>query len=218
MSIIIDLVIVAIIALCVLLGYHKGLTGSILKIVSFILALIIAFILFKPVSNFVINNTNWDENLEQSIKQSILKQDETTTEENKKENMPEVITNYINDAVENAANEAKTAIVESTAREVAVLIINIAVAIALFIVSKILLLLVKGLANLITKLPVIKQFDKLGGIVFGLLQSLVIIYIALAIISLASPMMSSTGIIEGIQKSYVGSTMYNNNLLLKIIF
>ena len=44
MSIIIDLVIIAIIALCVLIGYYKGLTGSLLKIVSFVLALIIAFI------------------------------------------------------------------------------------------------------------------------------------------------------------------------------
>ena len=67
MSIIIDLVIIAIIALCVLVGYHKGLTGSLLKIVSFVLALIIAFILFKPVSNFIIDKTDWDENLEQAI-------------------------------------------------------------------------------------------------------------------------------------------------------
>ena len=152
MSIIIDLVIIAIIALCVLVGYHKGLTGSLLKIVSFVLALIIAFILFKPVSNFIIDKTDWDENLEQAIKQSILKDEEKTNDETQKENMPEVITDYINNAVEKAGNEAKTAIVDSTAREVAIMIINIAVAIALFIVSKIILLLVKGLANLLTKL------------------------------------------------------------------
>ena len=218
MSIIIDLVIIAIIALCVLVGYHKGLTGALLKIVSFVLALIIAFILFKPVSNFIIDKTDWDENLEQAIRQSILKDEEKTNDETQKENMPEVITDYINNAVEKAGNEAKTAIVDSTAREVAIMIINIAVAIALFIVSKIILLLVKGLANLLTKLPVIKQCDKLGGIIFGILQSPVIIYVALAIISFASPMMSETGIIEGLQKSYIGSTMYNNNLLLKIIF
>lgn len=83
MSIIIDLVIVAIIALCILIGYHKGLTGSLLKIVSFVLALIIAFILFKPVSNFIINKTDWDENLEQAIKQSFLKQEEQKPEEEK---------------------------------------------------------------------------------------------------------------------------------------
>ena len=218
MGIIIDLVIIAIIALCVLVGYHKGLTGSLLKIASFALALIIAFVLFKPVSNFIIDKTNWDENLEQAIRQSILKDEEKTNDETEKENMPEVITNYINNAVEKTGNEAKTAIVDSTAKDVSIMIINIAVAIALFIVSKIILLLIKGLANLLTKLPVIKQCDKLGGIIFGALQSLVIIYIALAIISFVSPMMSETGIIEGLQKSYIGSIMYNNNLLLKIIF
>lgn len=219
MSIIIDLVIVAIIALCILIGYHKGLTGSLLKIVSFVLALIIAFILFKPVSNFIINKTDWDENLEQAIKQSFLKQEEQKPEEEKtQENMSDVITNYINESVEKAGNEAKTAIVESTARNVAIMIINIAVAIGLFIVSRIILLFIKGLANLITKLPVIKQCDKLGGVVYGLLQSLVIIYIALAIISFISPMINNTSFIIALQKSFIGSAMYNNNLLLKIIF
>lgn len=219
MSIIIDLVIVAIIALCILIGYHKGLTGSLLKIVSFILALVIAFILFKPVSNFIIEKTNLDENLEQSIKQSFLKENEQKSEEKTTdENMPDVITNYINEAVENAGNEAKTAIVESTARNVAIIIINIIVAIGLFIVARIILIFVKGLANLITKLPVIKQFDKLGGIVYGLLQSLVIIYIALAVISFISPMLNNASFITELQSSHIGSTMYNNNLLLKIIF
>ncbi len=219
MSIIIDLVIVAIIALCILIGYHKGLTGSLLKIVSFLLALVIAFILFKPVSNFIIEKTNLDENLEQSIKQSFLKENEQKSEEKTtEENMPDVITNYINEAVENAGNEAKTAIVESTARNVAIIIINIIVAIGLFIVARIILIFVKGLANLITKLPVIKQFDKLGGIVYGLLQSLVIIYIALAVISFISPMLNNASFITELQSSHIGSTMYNNNLLLKIIF
>lgn len=219
MSIIIDLVIVAIIALCILLGYRKGLTGSLLKIVSFVLALIIAFILFKPVSNFVIDNTNWDENLEQAIRQSILKQEEPKDDkEQTKQSMPDVMMNYINEAVEKAGNEAKNAIIDATARDLSVTIINVAVAIALFIISKIILLFIKGLANLLTKLPVIKQFDKLGGILYGVLQSLVIIYIIFAIISFVSPMMDGTGIIEGIKKSFIGSMMYDNNLLLKIIF
>ena len=62
MGIIVDLIIVGILVLCIFLGYKRGLTGSLLKIVTFLLALIIAFILFKPVSNFIINNTKLDEN------------------------------------------------------------------------------------------------------------------------------------------------------------
>ena len=221
MSLIIDLIILAIFVVCILMGYKRGLTGSILKIVSFVLALVIAFILFKPVSSFVINHTNWDENLEQAIRQMALENEEETTtndEQNEKKGMPDVIINYINEAVEKAGEEAKETIIESTAREVAVTIINGAVLISLFIIARIILILVRGILKLLTELPIIKQFDKLGGIIYGLLQSLVIVYIILAIISFISPMIAETGIIKALQESYAGSILYNNNLILKIFF
>ncbi len=240
MGIVIDLIILAIVLLCIVMGYVKGLTGSLLKIVSFVLAIVIAFVLFKPVSSLIINNTNWDENLEQSIRQMVLddhnSQDVQNSNENDKENgqnngtnsnqsnneksssMPSIIINYINDAIEKAGEDAKESIVDSTAREVAETIINGGVILTLFIVARIVLIFIKGLAKLITKLPIIKQFDKAGGIIFGLVQSAVIIYVLLALISFISPMLTGTPIIQGIQESYVGSALYNNNLLLKIIF
>lgn len=245
MGIIVDIIIIAIFAICLGLGVKKGLTGSLLKIISFVLALIIAFILFKPVSNFVIDHTNWDETLEQAIRQTLIeenpkennqveqnKQEENAQTQNgeeqkiqvaneengKKQRMSEVMMDYINEAVENAGTEAKNAIVDSTARNVAVTIINVGVLIVLFLVSRIVLMLIKGLTQLITKLPVIKQFDKLGGIIYGLLESLIIIYVILAILSFVSPLISQTGIIQAIENSFIGSIMYDNNLLLKIIF
>ena len=81
MGIVIDIIIIAIFLICIGIGYVKGLTGSLLKIISFILALVIAFILFKPIANFVIDNTNWDESLEQTIKEMLIE----TPEENKEE-------------------------------------------------------------------------------------------------------------------------------------
>ena len=238
MGIIIDVIIIAILAICIGLGFKRGLTGSLLKIVSFILALIIAFVLFKPVSNFIIDNTNWDETLEQSIRQIFIEEtmqenniqeqnqntentqvsNEQIQENEKTQSMPDVMINYINEAVENVGTEAKNAIVESTARNVATTIINIGVLIALFLVSRIVLIFIKGLTQLITKLPVIKQFDKLGGIIYGLLEALVIIYVILTILSLVSPLISNSGIIQAIENSFIGSVMYDNNLLLKLIF
>ena len=70
MSVIIDLIIVAVIAICIIIGYVRGLTGCLIKILSFVLSLVIAFILFVPVSNFVIENTQIDENLEKHTKNS----------------------------------------------------------------------------------------------------------------------------------------------------
>lgn len=78
MSIIIDLIIAGIIALCVIVGYAKGLTGALIKIVSFVLSLIIAFILYMPLSNYIINNTQIDNMIENTIRESILKNNDQT--------------------------------------------------------------------------------------------------------------------------------------------
>ena len=214
MSIIIDIIILGILALCIILGYHKGLTGSLLKIVSFVLALVIAFVLFKPISNLIIDKTTWDDSLEQGIRDTFLTNNETKQEtENKEEqNMPNVMVDYINKAVEDAGNQAKETIVDMAARNVAVTIINAGVWIALFIIARIILIFIKGLTDLITKLPVIKQFDKLGGIIYGMIEAVLII------LSFISPVIDNVGIIAAIQKSYIGSMLYNNNLLLKLIF
>lgn len=220
MSLIIDAIILGILVLCIALGYRKGLTGALLKIISFVLALVIAFVLFKPVSNFVIDKTNWDENLEQGIRDTILSNDKqaeaVSQEEN--QNMPSVMLDYINKTVENAGNEAKEAVADATARQVAIMIINAGVWFALFLVARIVLIFVKGLAKIITSLPIIKQFDKLGGIVYGLVEAFVVIYAILAVLSFISPVVSGTGILDAVQKSFIGSAMYNNNLLLKVIF
>lgn len=220
MSIIIDAIILGILVLCIALGYHKGLTGSLLKIVSFVLALIIAFVLFKPVSSFIIDKTNWDENLEQGIRDTILnseKQEETVSQE-ENQNMPSVMLDYINKTVENAGNEAKEAVADATARQVAIMIINSAVWFSLFLIARIVLVFVKGLTKIITSLPIIKQFDKLGGIIYGLVEAFIVIYAILAVLSFISPVVSGTGILDAVQKSFIGSVMYNNNLLLKLIF
>lgn len=214
MSIIVDLVIIAIIALCIIIGYIKGLTGSLIKILSFVLSLVVAFVLFVPVSSFIINNTEIDENLEKSIREIVIKQ-----EENKetKEEMPTAITDYINQKVEEASEQAKEAIVDSTAKEVTIMIIKAGTWIALFIIARILFILLKFVTALIAKLPVIKQCDKLGGIIYGLLEGLIITYVALAIISFVTPMTKGT-LSESINKSYIGSFMYQHNILLNIIF
>lgn len=214
MTIIVDLVILAIIIICVIMGYVKGLTGVLIKIISFILSIIIAFILFIPVSNLVINKTQIDETIAQSVRGVILGNSDSQKVE---ENMPSTITEYIQGQAENVADSAKESVADATAVGVSETIVKAAVWIILFIVARILLILLKFVTSLIAKLPVIKQCDKIGGVVYGLLEGLVIVYILLAIISLVSPMMNGT-LANMIDNSYLGSAMYNNNILLKIIF
>lgn len=212
MSIIVDVVIVAILLICIIMGYVKGLTGALIKILSFVLSLVIAFILFVPISNLIIEQTNIDESLEQSIREMII-----GNEQGDKDNMPTAITDYIGKQVENAADSAKEMVADNTAKEVSITIVKAGTWIILFIIARILLIFLRFITSLIARLPVIKQFDKLGGIIYGILEGLIIVYVLLAIISFVSPMTNGT-VANAIESSYIGSIMYNNNLLLTIIF
>lgn len=161
MEIIIDLLIILIIGLSIWLGYKKGLTESLLKIFNFLIALIISVILFNPIANIVINNTQIDEFLQDSIV-SKFNNNEENQEEKKENDMPTIFNNYIKDEIEKATNEAKENIVKESAKQISITIINIGVVIIIFIITRIILIFIKGIANIITKLPVIKQCDKFG--------------------------------------------------------
>ncbi len=218
MSIIIDLIIVGILGLSIFFGYKKGLTKCVIKILSFVIALVVAFILFKPVSNFVIKNTQIDDTIKEAV-MNIVKEDVQENGKVKEDtNLPDSMVNYINESIEKAVVEAKTNVVEVAAENISIMTVNVGVAILLFILVRIALIFVSALSSIITDLPIIKQFDKAGGILYGLLKALVIIFVLFALISLISPMIEQTGIVIAIHKSFIGSLLYDHNILLNILF
>ena len=222
MTLIVDLIIVGIIALCAILGYFRGLTKSLLKIVSFVLALVIAFVLFKPISLLIINHTQIDDNIQKAIEEKMVgfvDQTSGNVEEAMKENssMPEVMTKYIQEAVaENKGNTEEAA--KQAAKSVADIIINAGTWILVFILARVILIFAKSILELIVKLPVIKQMDKIGGVFYGILEGLVIIYVAFAILSFVSPMFDSAEVLSAVNKAAIGGQIYNNNIILKLIF
>ena len=222
MTLIVDLIIVGIIALCAILGYFRGLTKSLLKIVSFVLALVIAFVLLKPISLLIINHTQIDDNIQKAIEEKMVgfvDQTSGNVEEAMRENssMPEVMTKYIQEAVaENKGNTEEAA--KQAAKSVADIIINAGTWILVFILARVILIFAKSILELIVKLPVIKQMDKIGGVFYGILEGLVIIYVAFAILSFVSPMFDSAEVLSAVNKAAIGGQIYNNNIILKLIF
>ena len=74
MGIIVDLIIIAVVLLFIFLGYKKGLTGSLIKLLSFIIAIVVAFVLYKPVANAVIEG-NQGETFETSAAEEQVAED-----------------------------------------------------------------------------------------------------------------------------------------------
>ena len=217
MSIIIDLIILAILGVSIFFGYKNGLTKCVIKILAFFIALVVAAVFFKPVSNFIIDKTLIDEKIEEAVV-SIVKDDIEENGEIKEDTkLPETMVEYINETVKNTVNETKQNVVNTAAEGISQVTINVIVAVLLFVIARVALIFVSALSKIITDLPIIKQFDKVGGIAYGAIKALIIIFVIFAVISLVSPLIEETGIVTLIDKSFVGSILYNNNLLLKII-
>ena len=216
MFLIVDLAIVLIFALCIFLGYKKGLAGCLINLLAFFIAVAVSIMLFKPVSAIVTSTTQVDENLQSSIV-SIFEKDEENKEDKKEENKSPIM-DYIANKAEEVTEEKKHEVVTNTAKDISIKIIDALCFIAIFILVRIVLLFVKALADLITKLPIIKQCDKIGGVVYGVLQSFIIVFIALALITFISAVLNQYTVQELVNQSYIGSILNSNNILLKIIF
>ena len=136
MGIILDIVLLAIFALSVFVGYKKGLIGVVFNLCAFLVSLVLTWILFTPVSNMIIKNTQIDDN----IKNVIIEKGVIVVENNDKENEDEdnqinkYIQEYVSKPIKNTANNA----VEETATIISQKVVAIGVAIGLFIVIEIL--------------------------------------------------------------------------------
>ena len=214
---IVDLIILILLVLCIFLGYKRGLAKCVIKIISFFVALAVAFMFFKPVSNLIIEHTEIDDNIRNSINQIVEKNVEENGEIKEDTNLPQSMIDHISKEIKSNVEQTKETVVNNIANEISVIAINVISWIGLFIVTRILLLILTLLTSFLTELPVIKQIDKIGGVIYGILETAIIVFAIFAVISFISPMIENTGLVKNINQSLIGSILYNNNPIMKIM-
>lgn len=205
MSIMFDIAVIAIIALSTFIGYKQGLVKSAIKILSFFIAIIVALVIYKPVSSVIINNTSIDDNIKNAIIEKI-------SPEEIEENQEVVVEDNV--ALKLIGNATNT--IEGIADAFAVKLVEIATLLLIYIIIKIALKFVSALTDLITKLPLLKQINEVGGIIYGVLKGIILVYTILAVVYLTTPLLSNT-VSESIDKSIITKTLYNNNFILNMI-
>lgn len=214
-GIVVDLILVAIIALNVFLGYKKGLIKVAFSLFAFFIAIILTIILFKPVSSLIISKTQIDDNIALGIINNFSSTDEEIKKDEKETNF---IERYINDTIKPTVTDAKDQAVENAAKTIAIRLTEIITAIGLFIVIRILLILLRFLSDMIAELPLIKQFNEAGGIIYGILKAVIIIYFILTIIFIVSSIKGNNFINIAIDESFITKFLYNNNIVVKYCF
>lgn len=197
MGIVFDIIIVLLIVLSTYLAYRKGLVALAIKLCATIIAVLITLVLYKPISNFIINTTSIDETIQNAIFEKAfneVKNDEETG------------------LTISVVEQTKANALAQTSREIAIKTINIGVIIILYFGLKFVLKFVTILANKIASLPIINKFNKAGGILYGIIRGLVVVYICLLLIGFVGKVNSKNYLYQTMNSSNLGKIMSENNV------
>lgn len=197
MGVVIDLIVISFVLSSMFYGYKKGLAKVGLRMLGFLIGILITFVLYKPISMMIIENTTIDEMIQNKIINNMVEQQEEQV-------------NYIEKSI---IDSTQNNILSGLVQPLSYNLIYILVMFLLFIISKIILLFIASLTNVVTSIPIINQFNKIGGILYGIIISFFVIYLVLLIISFAARYNFNNQIYNIINSTYITKVLYKYNIL-----
>ena len=223
------LIVIAIMALSVFVGYKKGLV----KIVASLLATVIIIVLvgmFTPsVSRWIRKSTP----LESVIQKEMVKMLTEEGEESSKEELPKEeqismiekaeLPKFFKDMLlENNNKEVYKALgvenfMDYTGAYVAKVIADIIAFLVTFLIVSVVVRIAISALGIIDKLPLIGGVNRLAGSVIGVGIGIVIVWILFIVVTLLYDTDLGRMCFENIETNPILKTMYDNNLLMKYI-
>lgn len=219
-----DLIVIIIILIAVVRGYKNGFVKTGFGILSFLVALIITFMFYKPVMGIIKNKTGFEEwfsnylyTLDVGKNTNKLESGEVNTtvaeaQVSYIDALPNTIVEMIGleEFKENAKKDAVEKIVDFVVKLLAIIIV--------YIIARIILAIIALILDSIASLPILKQFNELLGLLLGGILGFLQVYFICAIMTLISSLSFAEGISSVIANSMFAHVLYNNNILLQILF
>jgi uncharacterized membrane protein required for colicin V production len=228
---VIDVLIVVSVISMVILGWKKGFLLKIVELASSLFGLIASLLLTRPFSQLL---DKWfGSDIETRIHEYLVTRNPDLTDVATKPalqealeqlSMPDFITKWISESIDYGA--ATQSMIDAITPLFKSMILIVIAFVSLFFGSMILFFFLKILSRMITRVPVIRQIDKVLGGLFGLFKVSVIIFILLLILSFA---LAVPGINELIgdfvyvdmqldtEKFRLSKWLYDNNIFRFII-
>lgn len=197
-----DIIVVLIIAVFALLGYKKGFVKSVVGILSFVASMVLAWFLY-PVAADLLKTFGVESALFESIQNTV-----GSYVGGDLDALPE--------AIRSAAEVGKDGIVYGVAEGAAKVILNIIAFICVMILSRIIIWIGVRLLKILSSIPVISFFNRIGGLLLGIFQGILVIYVILTIVFAVEPLKTSEGISRAVKESVITAQMYKNNPIVDI--
>ena len=225
----IDFVVIGVIVGYAFIGYAKGLVYSVFKVASFFVAAFISMQLYPAVSKLLISTFHLDQTIRLVISDNVSKiltseqiQSGVGAEGAKSLlgswQLPPPMQEMVVKNLSVEAGKVAGNIVDGLSQSFSVVAVNIISMIIIFMVVSFLLIFVRGLLEGAANLPFVRQINRLGGTIFGMLEGVIIVYIACAVLTLFASSQELKYIFESINTSSIAKGFYTHNFILMWAF
>lgn len=215
----------AILLLCGLIGYKRGLIKSAVSAVGIVGAILIANLINPYVKTVLCEHTQVREIVRQKIEENLntnfeQKMDSVYEKEDYLEqtDLPEIVKNYIRSNADiNKKQIDLSGYINSITDYLTDMVMNGISYVTTAAVLLLIVIIALALSEILSGVPIVGGLDKAGGLIFGLVQALVIIWLLMLVVTFMSAFDWGAQMMDMIQKSDVLSSLYNKNIFLKIV-
>lgn len=208
----VDGIIVLIVIFTTIQGYRHGFVHTFIHTVGWILAVVLGFVWYPHVIKFLKEKTAFYDSVHGKITERIAENAENTTD-TAMTGIPEVIRDLLDKAIDSATNT----IVASMSESLSNLIFNIIGFLVVAIAIKLALMLLTIMFSKEKNSGIIGGVDGIFGLLAGALKGVILIYILLALMVPITSLSGSAFLIGQLDGSVLGSYLYDNNLILKMV-
>lgn len=232
----VPIIAISILLLNILIGYKRGMIKTVFSICSVIVAIFLAIWISpyianwmqknESIMNFFIEKTN---NIMELEEVDLSASDLTWIEALP---LPESIQKSVKDTIEslliednssedviskNELSSKQKKLDQSLRKHFAIFMIKAVAFVISFFVCCIFLYIISKVLNLISYLPIVHQVNQLLGLVCGLIQGFLVLWILCIVLTPFSGTEFGLQIMKEVSENSFLSFIYNNNLLLKLI-
>jgi hypothetical protein len=207
-------------------GYKRGFFKSAVSAIGIVLAVFLTGVLYPWVNTMLHNYTGIDDLVRTQVSER-LHIEESINEMTRNEevdfidnlNLPETIKKQL---IENSNAEEYVELgVKNFSDFVVVYITDIVVKGIAYIITYVLVFLIIiilcAATHIANYIPIVKSINKVGGVVFGFCQGMVVVWLLMGLITVFSIFQWASLLMKMIDDSWILSNIYKNDIFLKIV-
>ncbi|QSX07569.1 CvpA family protein [Alkalibacter rhizosphaerae] len=202
----VDILILFIFGFYIVLDFNRGLVQSLASVVSFIVSLIVATVLYKSVYAFIVENTGYYDKLVQFLQERFATDGSTNgISILDLEKLPEAVRKVIEGLI---TDSASSGVGVDMAASLADMILYALCFLGVFIVVRIIIFVIAGLLDFIAKLPGLNIVNKLGGVAVGVIEGALISLVIVNGVYTLSILFKMESVINALNNSSIAQYFY----------